>query len=122
MAKAVMRPRFGKLLGQLDEVRSLGSLSGVSYVDKDLRTLLKQKVRGKFSQSYCGKGKLAPCRASLWKALDSASASLARRYGPDPAKWLMKGERTTFVPGLIKNSFRRTNRPTFQQALECGRR
>ena len=63
MAKAVMRPRFGKLLGELDEVRSLGSLSGVSYVDKDLRTLLKQKVRGKFSQSYCGKGKLAACRS-----------------------------------------------------------
>ena len=122
MAKAVMRPRFGKLLGELDEVRSLGSLSGVSYVDKDLRTLLKQKVRGKFSQSYCGKGKLSTCRSSLWKALDGASAALAKRYGPDPAKWLMKGERTTFVPGLIKNSFRRTNRPTFQQALEFDRR
>ena len=34
----------------------------------------------------------------------------------------MKGERTTFVPGLIKNSFRSTNRPTFQQALEFDRR
>jgi len=50
-----MRPRFGSLLDDLDSVRSLGSLSGESYVDKDLRTLLKRKVRGKFNLRYCGK-------------------------------------------------------------------
>jgi hypothetical protein len=122
MAKAVMRPRLGGVLGPLDEVRSLGSLSGVSYVDKDLRTLLGRKVRGKFSVRYCGKGKLAACRKSLWKALDQSAAGLAKRMGPDPTKWLAKGQRTGFVPGLIKNTMRTTNRPTFQQALEFDRR
>jgi len=122
MAKAVMRPRFGSVLGPLNEVRSLGSLSGVSYVDKDLRTLLGRGVRGKFSLRYCGKGKLAACRSSLWKALDGAAAKLAARRGADPTKWLQRGDRTGFVPGLIKNTFRTTNRPTFQQALEFDRR
>jgi len=122
MAKAVMRPRLGGVLGPLDEVRSLGSLSGVSYVDKDLRTLLGRKVRGKFSVRYCGKGKLAACRSSLWKSLDKTSATLASRLGPDPTKWLTKGNRTGFVPNLIPNTMRTTNRPTFQQALEFDRR
>ena len=56
MAKAVMRPRFGKLLGELDEVRSLGSLSGVSYVDKDLRTLLKQHGAGQVQPALLRQG------------------------------------------------------------------
>ncbi len=122
VAKSVMRPRFGSLLGALDEVRSLGGLTGVSYVDKDLRRLLKRKERGKFHLRYCGKGKLARCRSSLWKAVDKTSATLAKRLGPDPAKWLAKGNRTGFVPGLINNTMRATNRPTFQQALEFDRR
>ena len=40
--------------------------SGESYVDKDLRTLLHSKVRGRFHLSYCGKGNLKACRTSLW--------------------------------------------------------
>ena len=40
IADAVMRPQFGDLTGDLDAIRGLGSLSGESYVDKDLRTLL----------------------------------------------------------------------------------
>ena len=70
------------MLGALNEVRSLGSLSGVSYVDKDLRTLLKQRVRGKFSHRYCGKGKLSACRSSLWKALDGARPRWPSGSGP----------------------------------------
>ncbi len=122
MAKTVMRPRFGRLLGRLDDIRSLGSLAGVSYVDKDLRTLLKRRVRGKFSLRYCGKGKLSTCRKSLWRTLDRTAAKLAARQGPDPTKWLKRGDRTGFVPGLIKNTMRTTNRPTFQQVLEFDRR
>jgi len=122
MAKTVMRPRFGRLLGQLNDVRSLGSLSGVSYVDKDLRTLLGRRVQGKFSLRYCGKGKLSTCRASLWKTLDGTAATLAARLGPDPTKWLKPGDRRGFVPGLITNTMRTTNRPTFQQVLEFDRR
>jgi acyl-homoserine lactone acylase PvdQ len=122
MAKAVMRPRFGKLLAELDDVRSLGSQSGVSYVDKDLRTLLGRKVRGKFNVSYCGRGKLGACRRSLWKALDASGVRLSKRFGPNPAAWLEPGARTRFVPGLIPDTMRFTNRPTFQQVLEFDRR
>jgi Penicillin amidase len=120
IAQAVMRPVFGNLLDDLDDVRSLGS-NGPSYVDKDLRTLLGRKVRGKFNLSYCGKGRLKPCRASLWAAVDKAAKDLSGRLGPDPTKWLTEASRAGFAPGLISNTMRFTNRPTFQQALEFQR-
>jgi acyl-homoserine lactone acylase PvdQ len=122
LAKAVMRPRFGNLLGDLDKVRSLASLSGVSYVDKDLRTLLHEHVRGKFNVAYCGKGKLAACRRSLWRVVDQVSAGLAAKQGANPTAWREKGDRIAFVPGLIPDSTPFTNRPTFQQVLELDRR
>jgi acyl-homoserine lactone acylase PvdQ len=122
IVEAVMRPRLGANLTEaLDITRGLGGQSGHSYVDKDLRTLLGRKVAGKFHVRYCGKGKLAACRASLWAAIGQASDELAAQYGPDPAAWLKEGERTTFTPGLIPNTFRATNRPTFQQVLEFKR-
>jgi hypothetical protein len=49
IAEAVMEPRFGDLLDNLNDVRNLGSLSGESYVDKDLRTQLGEKVKGKYN-------------------------------------------------------------------------
>ena len=49
VAEAVMGPVFGDLLDDLNDVRGLGGLSGESYVDKDLRTLLGDSVRGRFN-------------------------------------------------------------------------
>ena len=118
LVETVMRPVFGNLLGDLDNVRSLGTPAGESYVDKDLRTLLGRKVRGKFHLRYCGKGNLKACRASLWTSLDTSVKDLAARLGPDPTKWLIKAPRTAFTPGLIPNTMRGVNRPTFQQVLE----
>ncbi len=43
-----------------------------SYVDKDLRTLLGKKVRGRFSRRYCGNGRLAACRSQLTASLAEA--------------------------------------------------
>ncbi|MBN1527465.1 MAG: penicillin acylase family protein [Thermoleophilaceae bacterium] len=123
LAKAVMRPVLGEtLLSAVDNARGLGGLSGESYVDKDLRTLLGRKVAGRFNVRYCGKGSLTACRASLWAAVDEAAAGLATRLGPDPAKWLVTAGRTTFAPGLLPNTIRGTNRPTFQQVLEFQNR
>ena len=51
IAEAVMNPVFGSLIPDLNSVRSLGSLSGESYVDKDLRTLLGDRVRDPFNLS-----------------------------------------------------------------------
>ncbi len=120
IATAVMRPVFGDLTDALDGIRGLASLSGESYVDKDLRTLLHDRVNGRFHLSYCGNGSLPACRASLWAAVDQVATSLAAAQGPDPAVWRTAATRTTFVPGLIPDTMRAVNRPTFQQVLELA--
>ena len=123
IAEAVMEPRFGDLLGELNGVRNLGGSSGESYVDKDLRTLLGDDVRGRFNLSYCGEGSLDACRASLWDAVDSAADDLAAEFGnEDPASWRGQASTTGFVPGLLPTRFPTTNRPTFQQVLEFQHR
>jgi acyl-homoserine lactone acylase PvdQ len=122
IADAVMAPVFGDLVDDLHAVRGLSGLSGESYVDKDLRALLGDEVRGRFNLSYCGGGSLGQCRASLWEAIHQAADGLATELGQaDPAKWLKPAARTGFVPGLLPNTFPATNRPTFQQVLELQR-
>jgi acyl-homoserine lactone acylase PvdQ len=121
IAEAVMAPVYGPSLSTLNQVRNLGGLAGESYVDKDLRTLLKQPVKGRFALKYCGNGSLDACRASLWTAIDQAVAGLAAAQGANPAAWRSTASTTTFVPGLIPNRMRTTNRPTFQQVLELVR-
>ena len=75
-------------------------------------------MRGKFALHYCGLGDLATCRASLWAAIDSAVAPIATDQGSDPSLWRSQAARAGFAPGLLPNTFRATNRPTFQQVLE----
>ena len=120
IATAVMEARLGpEGAANLNSVRSLGSLSGESYVDKDLRDLLGQKVRGRFNLSYCGAGDLAQCRASLWAAVDTVADDLEADFGSaDPATWLGEADTTGFAPGLLSTRFPTTNRPTFQQVIE----
>jgi len=119
---AVLSPVIGDLTGDLDRVRNLDGLEGASYVDKDLRTLLGEPVKGRFHLRYCGGGVLASCSASLWQAIKSAADALAAEYGDaDPARWLKNASRTGFVPGVLPDTFPTTNRPTFQQVLELDR-
>lgn len=118
LVAAAMRPVFGDLTGALDAVRGLGGNSGSSLIDKDLRSLLGQSVEGPFNLSYCGNGVLEDCRAALWQAVDDVAQQLAAERGDDPSTWLKEAPRTTFSPDLIPETFRRTNRPTFQQLLE----
>ncbi|HEY8094321.1 MAG TPA: hypothetical protein VID93_11075, partial [Acidimicrobiales bacterium] len=122
IADAVMSPVFGSLVPDLNAVRGLGSSSGESYVDKDLRTLLGKRVRDRFNLSYCGAGSLAACRSSLWNVVHQTADQLASQLGePDPTKWTGPASRTGFIPGLLPNTFPTTNRPTFQQVLELQR-
>jgi hypothetical protein len=122
LAEAVMRPRLGDLVDDVNQVRSLGGLSGESYVDKDLRTLLGERVAGPFNLRYCGGGSLAQCRASLWAVVDDVAAELAAEQGnANPATWRKAADRTGFVPGLLPITFPTTNRPTFQQVIELER-
>jgi hypothetical protein len=119
IATAVMQPVFGPLTSDLDDLQGLGGLSGESYVDKDLRTLLDPSaVRGPFALRYCGLGDLATCRASLWSAIEAAVAPIASAQGSDPGLWRSAASRTGFVPGLLPDTFRTVNRPTFQQVIE----
>ncbi len=119
IADAVVRPVFGDLTSELNRVRGLGSLSGESIVDKDLRTLLGRKVAGKFQLQYCGNGSLDACRSALWSAVEQAADGLAASQGTtDPATWRSSARRQGFTPGLISDTMRATNRPTFQQVIE----
>ena len=119
LVEAVMEPVFGASLGALNSRVNLGGSNGASLVDKDLRTLLGKPVEGAFNLSYCGGGDLDVCRDSLWAVVDEVALELADAYGSDdPTTWLREGSLTRFAPGLIQNTFRTTNRPTFQQVLE----
>jgi acyl-homoserine lactone acylase PvdQ len=129
LADAVMNPVLGPLVGRLaalhgrsDDANPGGSayISGwYGYVDKDLRTLLGREVRGPYSRRYCGAGVLATCREALWAALDAAAAELESKQGPAPSAWRADatGERIRFTSGVLPDTMRWTNRPTFQQLM-----
>ncbi|MEP6978624.1 MAG: penicillin acylase family protein [Thermoleophilia bacterium] len=127
IAEVVMKPALGQDLGLLRSLEAASddaNIQGSSYldgwygiIDKDLRTLLGKPVRGAFANRYCGLGDLAACRFALWVALESAGAELAAEQGPDPAAWRAdaNAERIRFTSGILPDTMRWTNRPTFQQ-------
>ncbi len=129
LADAVLKPVLGPLTERLaalesrdDAANNQGSAydSGwYGYVDKDLRTLLGRPVKQPFNVRYCGNGDLASCRASLWDAMEAAGAELAAAQGPNPSAWRSdaRPERISFSGGVMKNTMRFANRPTFQQVM-----
>jgi len=129
LAQATLAPIIGgKLAAQLDDdlmprfdLPPGGQFNGWhQYVSKDLRTLMGARVRGKFTNRYCGRGRIRVCRRSLWAALERAGARLARKQGADPAAWTADAERERigFVPGLLPTTLRYTNRPSgIQQVI-----
>jgi acyl-homoserine lactone acylase PvdQ len=56
-------------------------------VQKDLRQVLRRRVPGRFSRTYCGGGSLTRCRAILDHTLLQAAAQLRAKYGPDQTNW-----------------------------------
>jgi acyl-homoserine lactone acylase PvdQ len=131
-ADAVLSPVLGPLVGRLAalQVRSDDANDGGSsyiagwygYISKDLRTLLGQSVRGPFATRFCGNGDLATCREALWAALGTAAADLAKTQGADPTQWRADAtaERIKFTSGVLNDTMRWTNRPTFQQVITFG--
>jgi acyl-homoserine lactone acylase PvdQ len=90
------------------------------WMDKDLRTLLHQRVRGRFAVRYCGAGSLKRCRKVLWAAIDKAGRKLTASQGSNPADWHSSAtrEEISFTPGILTYKMRYTNRPTgIQQVL-----
>jgi acyl-homoserine lactone acylase PvdQ len=51
------------------------------YVDKDLRRLLGQRVRGPLSRRYCGRGNMRRCRDILVETLKEAAADVSAKHG-----------------------------------------
>ena len=130
LADAAMTPVLGKpLADQLSQtlfsrfnLPPSGQFDGWhQYMDKDIRTLLGERVRGPFANRYCGGGDVNVCRAALWAALEAAGVDLEAAQGPDPAAWRADAnrERIGFVPGLLPFTMRYTNRPSgIQQVIE----
>jgi acyl-homoserine lactone acylase PvdQ len=138
LANAVLEPVLGSDLEHLarlhtrdNRANNQGSAYNAgwySYVDKDLRRLVERtggarsaEVRDPFAVQYCGNGELAACRDSLWAALEAAGQGLEREQGAaDPSAWRANAqqERIRFLPGLLLETMRWTNRPTFQQVIQ----
>jgi acyl-homoserine lactone acylase PvdQ len=123
-ASQVLGPRLSAELASIEKVYDApphGQEYGwYSYIDKDLRTLLGEHVRGKYNIRYCAGGSLKRCRSELWNALNQAGKVLAAKQGSNPAAWRSDAtkERITFVPGLLPYTMRYTNRPSgIQQIL-----
>jgi acyl-homoserine lactone acylase PvdQ len=121
----------GALGPQLEELKGLVGANngagsgftggGITYVDKDLRTLLGTRFKAPFRTRFCGGGDLAACRTAVWAALDAAGEAIAARQGnPAPDAWRSDAaaERISFAPGLLTTTIRYTNRPSgIQQVI-----
>ncbi len=93
------------------------------YIYKDLRTILREPVKGKYAVRYCGAGNLKRCRALIWGAINAAGNQLAAQQGPNPANWHASAtaEEITFTPGLLPYKMAYTNRPSgIQQVISFG--
>lgn len=123
IADAVMRPVLGPVTDELAALVGRFDLSmagaWLNYVYKDLRWVGNLQNPSPFANRYCGGGDAADCRRSLWAAIDAAGAKLAASQGSDPAAWRADAtaERIRFAPGILPNTMRGANRPTFQQVM-----
>ena len=65
-----------------------------SYLSKDLRTLIGERVRGPYANRYCGNGDVNVCRAALWAALEATGVELEAAQATDPAAWRADANRS----------------------------
>jgi acyl-homoserine lactone acylase PvdQ len=125
-AQAIFKPTLGDAYDALpmrhhDNPRAQGSAfqSGFySHINKDLRTVLGVRVRGKASRVYCGRGLLARCRSELMASLDAAVKALEEAFGAKPSTWDADeaGDQIDFTPVGLQDqpNMQWQNRPTFQ--------
>ena len=92
-------------------------------MQKDLRSLLGQTVKGPLSRRYCGNGNLASCRTLLTSSLRSALAVTKEQLYTDSG--CTAGDQPCFdavrfraIGGVTVPSIPWINRPTFQQVVE----
>jgi Penicillin amidase len=132
VAYDAMSGRLGPLTRQLpqgldDHPRSGqgSSFNGIAwygYLAKDLRSVLGQKVAGRYSTAYCGKGSLKACRATLRASLAAAVTRVLREQGKSSVTQLTYDKSADYIrsstAGVVGvRPIDWQNRPTFQQVV-----
>ena len=105
------------------------------YVQKDLRSVLGRRVRGRLSRRYCGGGSRSRCRTVLLSTLAEAARVVRAEQGDDPDTWRVRATCPDQDPPVCDQVVPVTagavatppipfhNRGTFHQAVEVqGRR
>src|SRR3954471_15629903 len=85
IADAVMGPALGSNLTEFAALAGRHSLSQYSgwyqYIDKDLHTMLGDKVTQPYNTKFCGGGVKATCQSLIWQALQSAVSDGTTLFG-----------------------------------------
>ncbi|MER5375346.1 penicillin acylase family protein [Streptomyces sp. NPDC002553] len=95
-----------------------------SYVDKDLRAVLGEPVKGPLAQKYCGGGSLSACRDALLTSLKEAAGRTAAQVYPGDAlcaagnQWCADSIVQRTLGGIKHGNISWQNRPTYQQVVE----
>jgi len=99
------------------------------YVNKDLRTMLFEPLKGHYAVRYCGGGNLTRCRAALRSSLAAAADEPATKVYPGDASCPTPGDQwcwdsIVFRPLGVSAQphIPWINRPTYQQAVELTSR
>lgn len=95
-----------------------------SYVDKDIRTVLGEPVRGPLAEKYCGSGSLGACRDLLLSTLKEAAGKTAAQVYPGDDQcsagdqWCADAIVQRTLGGIKHGKIGWQNRPTYQQVVE----
>ncbi|WP_158842529.1 penicillin acylase family protein [Saccharothrix deserti] len=95
-----------------------------SYVDKDLRAVLGDRVDGALGARYCGGGAVAACRQVLLDSLRAAAAKPATAVYPGDDscaagdQWCADTIIHRAMGGINQDKVNWQNRPTYQQVVQ----
>ncbi|MEU2224011.1 penicillin acylase family protein [Streptomyces sp. NPDC018347] len=95
-----------------------------SYVDKDIRAVLGEPVRGGLGRKYCGDGSLTACRDLLIGTLKQAAGLTAAQVYPGDDQcsagdqWCADSIAQRTLGGIKHGRISWQNRPTYQQVVE----
>ncbi|MFE5188307.1 penicillin acylase family protein [Streptomyces sp. NPDC056628] len=95
-----------------------------SYVDKDIRAVLGEPVRGPLDRVYCGGGSLTACRDLLIGTLKEAAGRTAAQVYPGDDQcaagdqWCADAIVQRTLGGIRHGKISWQNRPTYQQVAE----
>ena len=98
------------------------------YAHKDLRAVLKRRVRGRYARRFCGDGRLALCRRALRDSLEEAARqrpsdvykndATCTAAGKPNDQWCWDAVRFRPLGGATQPLIHWVNRPTYQQVVE----